>query len=251
MTKIALLIPSTTRERPWTCIEETYLYNLTLKTFLLTRCRNLGYTYTIYIGYDDGDKILSQPSQQEKINKFEHAFPDVKFSFVCFKFVTKGHLTKMWNILFQQAFDDGCDYFFQCGDDINFRTSNWITSCVEVLTKHNGIGITGPINNNFRILTQCMVTRRHMEIFKFFFPEEIQNWCCDDWYNLVYQPHFFFPLSNHYCSNEGGNPRYIINNDDQFRDVNKFQKNVTELRLKTKHLAEQHKTLLKDYIAQV
>ena len=154
----------------------------------------------------------------------------------------------MWNILFQKAFDDGNDYFFQCGDDINFKTNNWVTSCIEVMAKHNDVGITGPINNNFRILTQCMVSRRHMEIFGFFFPEEIKNWCCDDWYNLVYQPDYFFPLRNHYCSNEGGNPRYVVNNDDKFRDVAAFQNNVNKLRLETKNLAERHKVVLRKYL---
>jgi hypothetical protein len=248
MTKIALLIPSTTHQRAWSNMKETYLYNLTLKTFLLTRCRRADYTYTIYIGYDDGDKILSQQSQQEQVNKFQKVFPDLKVCFVCFRFVTKGHLTKMWNILFQKAFDDGNDYFFQCGDDINFKTNNWVTSCIEVMAKHNDVGITGPINNNFRILTQCMVSRRHMEIFGFFFPEEIKNWCCDDWYNLVYQPDYFFPLRNHYCSNEGGNPRYVVNNDDKFRDSAAFQNNVNKLRLETKNLAEGHKVVLRKYL---
>ena len=28
----------------------------------------------------------------------------------------------MWNVLFKQAYDDGCDYFYQCGDDIEFKT---------------------------------------------------------------------------------------------------------------------------------
>lgn len=26
----------------------------------------------------------------------------------------------MWNVLFQNAYDDSCDYLYQCGDDIVF-----------------------------------------------------------------------------------------------------------------------------------
>jgi len=55
-----------------------------------------------------------------------------------------------------------------------------------------------------------------MDIFGFYFPEEIYNWCTDDWINIIYQPHFFYPETHHYCSNEGGPPRYLIDNDDEF-----------------------------------
>ena len=74
-----------------------------------------------------------------------------------------------------------------------------------MLQLHDNIGLTGPINNNHRILTQSFVsTMQHMEIFGWYFPEEIINWCCDDWYNLVYQPNYFYPLINHFCGNYGG-----------------------------------------------
>ena len=54
------------------------------------------------------------------------------------------------------------------------------------LEENNNIGLTGPINNNSSILTQAFVSRRHMLIFGWFFPEEIKNWYCDDWYNIIY-----------------------------------------------------------------
>ena len=31
----------------------------------------------------------------------------------------------MWNILFKKAYNDNCDYFYQCGDDILFKTKGW------------------------------------------------------------------------------------------------------------------------------
>ena len=108
-----------------------------------------------------------------------------------------------------------------------------------MLQNNNNVGLTGPINNNNRILTQAMVSRKHMDIFGWFFPEEIINWCCDDWYNWVYQPNHFFPLNNHFCSNDGGEPRYNINNDTNFK--NNFRKNTEKLRKNTYELAQSHK----------
>lgn len=256
--KIALLIPTTCKGRDnWATIKDTYLYNLTLKTFLLTQSKE--HEYIFYIGIDADDRIFSKPDQQSEILKFKKVFKNVDYQFINMENVRKGHLTVMWNILFKKAHDEGCEYFFQCGDDINFKTKNWINDSINVLKQNNDIGITGPINNNPSILTQSMVSRKHMEIFGWFFPEEIINWCCDDWYNIVYKPSHLFPLGNHFCSNDGGQPRYEINNDRNFKGVqigpmgdnnnnNKFSRNVQKLRQNTASLAEKHKKILLNYI---
>ena len=74
--------------------------------------------------------------------------------------------------------------------------------------------MTGPIDkNNLHVLTQSFVSRKHMELFGYYFPSEIINWFCDDWINLVYKRiNKFYPLNNKYCLNVGGKPRYKINN---------------------------------------
>jgi hypothetical protein len=247
--KIALLIPTTCKGRDnWATIKDTYLYNLTLKTFLLTQ--NPGHEYIFYIGIDAGDRIFSKPEQQAEIIKFKKVFKNIDYQFINMENVKKGHLTVMWNILFKKAYDEGCEYFFQCGDDMNFKTKNWINDSINMLKQHNDIGITGPLNNNPQILTQAMVSRKHMEIFGWFFPEEIINWCCDDWYNLVYQPNYYYPLGNHFCSNDGGQPRYEIDNNRNFigKDGQNFRANVDKLRNDTRILAEKHKGLIEKYL---
>ena len=90
-----------------------------------------------------------------------------------------------------------------------------------------------------------------MDIFGWFFPESIINWCCDDWYNWVYHPNYFYPLRKHFCSNEGGQPRYIINNQATFRQHNTFHKNVDSLRKTTHSMAQKHKLFIKRYIKQI
>lgn len=154
----------------------------------------------------------------------------------------------MWNILFKKAYDDGCDYFYQCGDDINFKTVGWVKDCIKKLNENNDIGTVGPINNDGRILTQTMVSRKHMDIFGWYFPEEIINWCCDDWINLVYKPKYLYKLNKHYCSNDGGNPRYVINNDKTF--VKSISEKVRLLRDSTALLAYKHKILIEQFIQQ-
>ena len=138
------------------------------------------------------------------------------------------------------------------GDDITFKTKGWAKDSINELIKHNNIGLSGPINNNGRILTQAMVSRTHMDIFGWFFPPEIINWCCDDWYNWVYQPDHFYPAHSHYCSNDGGQPRYIINNDAAFTENRTtFNEKTQKLRADTFLLEQTHKKYIENYIAKI
>jgi len=248
--KIALLVLSTSKARnEWQSMKDTYLYNFTIKTFLLTMEKPAVNQYVVYIGIDRGDRIFDNPAEQQTIQNLSKVFQNVEFRFRVTD-ASKGHVTVMWNQIFQTAYDEGCDYFYQCGDDINFRSKGWIQDSIQTLYSHGGIGLTGPINNNQRILTQAFVSRKHMEIFGYLFPAEIKNWCCDDWYNWVYQPDHFYPLSNHFCSNDGGTPRYEINNDPRFGETDQcFRNNLDKLRSDTWILANLHKEKIATYIS--
>jgi hypothetical protein len=102
------------------------------------------------------------------------------------------------------------DYFYQCGDDIIFKTNGWLEKSIESITQHHGIGISGPFNEHTYILTQAFISRKHYDIFGFLFPENIFNWGCDDWLNSVYLPNFVYPIKNELAINSGGAPRYNI-----------------------------------------
>jgi hypothetical protein len=247
---VAILIITTSNMRDdWKCIKDTYLYNLSLKTFLLTYDKE--HKYKFYIGIDHNDRIFDNLKNQDEIKKFTKAFSNIEFEFIVYDDkVQKGHCTLMWNILFERAYNDAYKYFYQCGDDIVFTTKGWINDSITVLKKNNDIGLTGPVNNNNRILTQSFVSRKHMEIFGWYFPEEIKNWCCDDWYNIVYSPNYLYPLNNHYAANNGGKPRYNINNNPNFigNNADTFNNNVNKLRNDTKILADTHKQLIQRYI---
>jgi len=242
---VALLIPCTSKGRnEWKNIKDTYLMELTLKHFLLTQDKE--HKYTIYIGYDNDDRIFSIPGEQDQIKRFSLVFKNVDFKFIKYTNITKGHVTKMWNVLFKEAYDDGCEYFYQCGDDIVFHTKSWINDCIGALQNKDDIGLAGPINNNNLILTQAFVSRKHMDIFGWFFPDEIINWGCDDWYNHVYAPDYFYPLNKHFCSNNGGQPRYTINNDPLY--TFNMSRNTQKLRKRAKDIAIKHKTLIQNYL---
>lgn len=233
--KIALIIPSTSNGRDWLKFEETYLFKHTLKTFLITY--NQEHHYKFFIGIDRGDKIYDNNEIKAKIHRVISIMKNVELEFIYMDGINKGHLTVMWNRLFDRALDEDYDYFFQCGDDIEFLTKNWVNDCIDVLKTTSGVGLVGPINNNPRILTQSFVSRRHKELFGYFFPPEIINWCCDDWINDVYKElKHFYPLSKHFCSNVGGQPRYTIDNNKNF--TNNMRGNMVKMRNKTMEIVK-------------
>lgn len=234
--KVGCIIPATSKNRTWNNVEESYLYTTTLKSFILTY--NKEHTYTFYIGIDVGDQIYDNMENKQKLIRFCKIMKNIDIEFIYMDGITKGHLTIMWNRLFEKAYSDGCDYFFQCGDDVEFKTTNWVNDCIETLQNSENIGLVGPINNNPRILTQSFVSRKHMELFGYYFPPEIINWFCDNWINEVYKGiNKFYPLRNHLCINIGGEPRYDINNEiytnnEQFvskcREVNNICSSIVE-----------------------
>ena len=123
---------------------------------------------------------------------------NINIQFISSKGISKGWVTKMWNKAFKKAYNDGCDYFYQCGDDIEFLDKGWVNKSIRVLLARKNIGVTGPIDwgrELFKqkhkceqkfLLTQTFVSRKHMDFFGFYFPEEIKNWYCDDWMTYVY-----------------------------------------------------------------
>jgi hypothetical protein len=236
--KIGLLIPSTSNGREWKNGKESYLYKITIKSFILSTLEDKEkHNYIFYIGIDKEDKILDTVEFKHEVNRLIMIFKNIEIKYYYMDGIAKGHLTVMWNVLFKEALKDGCDYFFQCGDDIEFQTKGWINDCIKQLQTNNNIGLTGPINNNARILTQSFVSRKHYDLFGYYFPEEIINWFCDDWINEVYKGlNAYFPLQSHLCINIGGPPRYTINNDSTI-NLN-FNRSVNIMREKCTHIVK-------------
>jgi len=217
--KVAFLIPSTTRKRHWRKMEDTDLYKIFGHSFILTKSENI--EYTIYINIDNDDRIYSKKTERNKLISFIGENAIIKF--ISDSQISRGYLTQMWNYLFRIAYEDGNDYFYQCGDDIMFQNIDWLPECIEQLKKQKDIGICGPINPpNYRILTQTLVSRKHWEIFRYYFPPHIKNWWCDDWINYVYYPHYVTKMKNLIAENKGGEPRYSrpgIAENNTFRDL--------------------------------
>ena len=64
-----------------------------------------------------------------------------------------------------------------------------------------------------------------MEIFGFYFPKEIKNWFCDDWITKIYYPEHFY-LINHQLRNIGGEPRYNIVSQSNWKNLVKRDREI-------------------------
>ena len=227
--KIALLIPTTTKNTKFKKLEDTHLFKFCLPSLCNTLSND--HQYTIYYGIDTDDKIYHKLKTKQKLinSKLYDKINKIKIYNMNHE---KGDVVSIWNDLFKKAYDDNNDYFIQMGDDIFFHNNNWLNTCLQFLQANMNIGVVAPKDiGNPRILTQSIVSRKHMDIFGYYFNPNIKNWGCDDWISGVYSKYFIY--QTHHCiSNKGGKPRYTPIQDIQLWN----------------NLIKQDKIILKDYI---
>ena len=204
---IAILIPTTTSNTNFKKLEDTHLYKFCLPSLCDTLPTDNKFNFTIYFGIDDTDKILNRSKTKRKLQNTKLYKNISKINLINFD-VEKGNVVAIWNELFNIAYNDNNDYFIQMGDDIFFHNKNWLITCINTLQEHKGLGVIAPTDiNNPALLTQSIVSRKHMEIFGYYFNPEIKNWGCDNWITGVY-PKIITIQTKDKIENKGGEPRY-------------------------------------------
>jgi len=213
--RVAILIPVTSRFCKYEKFYDTDLYNYTLDTFFKTY--NPQYHYTFYIGIDDDDYFYTRKLVQRSIiNYIEKKGCKVKMKTFLGQ---KGNVVHIWNTLYKDAYDDN-DYFVQCGSDISFVDEGWVGSAIEKFLLNDNYGVVGLVdigrrnlNPSDRLFTQTMVSKRHMDIFEFYYPPVLRNWFCDDWITEIYRQWDLAHEIPFKVLNLGGPPRYNIFGD--------------------------------------
>ncbi len=218
MAKIALLIPTTSRNQAIGVIQELPFFKWLLPTLLssLTTEEKTQHTITVFLGFDDNDGLYNNLNILGHIQlEFQYNTANTNLTLQLIKCDgTNNDPVKVWNILHNIAFNGGFDYFYQLGDDIQFLTSGWLTTFINALPANN-IGIVGGFDINpmrpGNLITQSFTNRKHMEIFGFYYPSAFTNWHSDNWIQNVYgDKSILFPDVK--IKNAGGPPKYAINN---------------------------------------
>ena len=208
--KIAILIATTSRGTNWEKAKDSHFLSIFLQPFLKSIEQNSPiYKYEVYLGYDFDDQFYD--ARIDYIKKiFENTASSIKnIKIIPYKNISTG-CVRAWNNLFKLAYDQGCDYFYQIGDDVVINEGGWTPVFVNKMRENNDIFICAPYDTNQpKIPTQFLVSREHMKIFGYLFPSFIENWFCDNWLCGTYfdeRGAWFKTLT---VTNSGGPPRYM------------------------------------------
>lgn len=199
---IAFIIPITSRKRDYKKVEDTDFYKIFYQSFLKTHSSN--YQFSFYLGYDYDDKFYS--NNVEQMEAIDTRIKMIEM------FDLKGKVGQIWSKLARCAVDDGNDWLYQIGDDIEIIDKDWEDAFIKKLIEMELIGVVGPndINTGRQLLTQSFVHLTHLLIYDTYYPPEINNWYIDDWISIASDQYHFYEFR---VKNSGGSPRYSI--DDQ------------------------------------
>lgn len=233
--KIAVIVPVTSNKCKFNNFKDTDLFNILFKSFFTTY--DLNHEYKFYLGIDSDDKFYQDNKIQNNIKKFINVMKNTEIEFLTIDSIHKGNVCHIWNELFKKAYEDNYDYFVQIGSDIYFQDKCWVNACIDLLKQNNDIGVVGmtdmgrkKYDPNDTLLTQSFVSRKHMDIFGFYYPHEFKNWFIDDWISEIYDKFNKKFIIPHRIYNCGGPPRYDIYGDRSLCDnlLIKYKNNISE-----------------------
>jgi hypothetical protein len=231
--KIAVIIPVTSNKCNYNNFKHTDLFNILFKSFFTTY--DSTHEYRFYLGIDSDDEFYQNENVQNDIKKFINIMKNTDILFLTIDSIHKGNVCHIWNGLFKKAYEDNYDYFVQIGSDIYFQDKDWVNACLDILKQNNDIGVVGMTDQGRKkynpydtLLTQSFVSRKHMEIFGFYYPYEFKNWFIDDWISEIYEKSNKKFIIPHRIYNCGGPPRYNIYGDRTLCDkmLIKYKDNI-------------------------
>lgn len=194
VTRIALLVPSTTFNRTANRFRDLPLFRVFVPSLLKTTAEG-PIDYVIYLAYDRGDAFYDNATRLDLLNyllgRIAAASARTNLFLKTYRVVgVKGAPSWIWNLLLTEAYHDGCEYFYQLNDDIHFLVPEWTARYISELkndTECPGVGIAGPSDPwNPNTMTQSFLSRRHYEAFHTLYPHSFRNWYSDDWSTHVY-----------------------------------------------------------------
>jgi len=267
---IALVVPMTSRGTDMSTVEQSpFWFNLFASFMESVDWASNRHTFTFYLGFDRGDPLYDTGDAWSDMRaafakntrraltwlNYDANFTqanvlDVKLNLKLKHFEdTSGAPSQAVVGLINQAYEEGCDYFFQVNDDTVIVSKDWASSFITALFSnpiYPNLGITGPVDtNNDRILTHAFAHRTHIDIFGAFFPKAFKNWWSDDWISTVYGSLHTFRMyevlvtHNVQSQKTGAFQRYAVDDAAQYRLRTELQKGFVTINrwLKEKELS--------------
>jgi len=237
--KVAVLVPATSNRRNWKDFKHTDLYTNLFRSFFTTYNKN--HTYTFFLGIDEDDKLYNDIDVIKEITQFINSMRGAEIHITKFGYEYKGKPCHIWNKLYEISLQCNNDYYLQVGSDIEFMDCNWCECMIEKLKENNDIGVVGlsdagrrQFNPTDSLLTQTMVSKKHYDIFSFYFPPELISWFSDNWIGDIYELYERKFIVNQRIINCGGDPRYDVPQDCKIQYnncINKYFKYLYKYKL--------------------
>lgn len=176
--KVVFIIPSTSRKMNYNEVESCTLLNVlydSLKKIDISK-------YTFLIGIDDNDEFYLKNIEEIKKrlpNNFHFKFYDnYDKSYVCI-------VNQLANTAIQEY---NAEYLYIFADDLNVFKLDFIDTFIDYFKQHENIALGWGIDdNNPYMCTHPFLSKRHVEIFGYFYPPSIKNWSCDVWAEKLYE----------------------------------------------------------------
>ena len=186
-TTIGFLISLCSKNQKWKCSGDIDLFKNFFVGFMNTYEPNK-FKYKFFIGYDDNDEFIIKHLDYIKKRLGHYGYyTELKGC--------NGNPCKAWNILLENNIDKA-DYFYQIGSDIFLGSPNWSSYFVNILKKHNNIGICGGVDKSYwvarinanqnGIIENGFFHKTHYTIFKTLFNKEFKSWYSDDYLARLY-----------------------------------------------------------------
>jgi len=184
-------------------------------------CKTLspGFKYSMWLGYDHDDPILSLPGAADLMLEAikETTGPGCDIDTHLIRMEYGGNPTWAQNDAILAAHKAGADYFYRVNDDSVLASQQWTEKFVSALASMNppNVGVVGPAHTggNTRILTYDFTSRKHVEIFGFHYPRAFRSWWGDDWITLVYSPGHMKKLPDVKLDHKLEDIRYSVGED--------------------------------------
>jgi len=242
--KHAIISPIISENDKWESYKDTYLYKLFLNTLVktyTTRYKNENLYTTVYISYNNDNKIYSNEDERKHIIDFINNYRNIECKFIL---IDDYIYTNILNGLGKVAYDDGCDYFYICNDSTLFYTKHWDIECIELLDKNNNIGYV----ETKSIFKTFMYPRLHIDFLGKIMLEDLPYNNYDDWgYNIflskyklerhtfgfyndcIQTKYYIFDISNNVNMYLNNNNYYYKLKDYIFKNKLKYTKKIGKI----------------------
>jgi hypothetical protein len=212
--KITFIVPVCSRGQKWKSATECPLITKYLASAVKTILPEDydKYDFHCKFGFDHDDafflnehnidtikkSFIAMALEGNRIEVSYHAFDD-----------TKHNPVQCWNNLAKLAVEEGADYLYQTGDDVELQTPGWVDKFVDALESTDNVGVAAPKDLGYHgLYTQSFVHKTHLEIMGSYYPSAFRSWYCDDFITGVYKHSYSHYLEDCHIKNTGGPQRY-------------------------------------------